>query len=51
MSWSQTIWHDSRTPDKPFASILVFSATVIRDGSPLTNSIRHVVQRAFPPQA
>jgi hypothetical protein len=35
----------------PFASSLVFSARVMRGGSPLMNSTRHVVQRALPPQA
>ena len=53
MSWSQAIWQERRTqyPREPFSSIFVFSAWVIREGSPLTNSMRQVVQRALPPQA
>ena len=41
----------SRTPDNPRAANTVFSACVIRSGSPATNSTRQVVQRALPPQA
>ena len=51
MSLSHAIWHDSRTPLRPFAARTLFSATVIFDGSPETNSTRQVVQRALPPHA
>ena len=51
MSWSHRIWHDSRTPVRPRSLRRSFSAAVIVEGSPSTNSTRHVVQRALPPQA
>ena len=51
MSWSQTIWHDSRTPVTPARLQHVLSATVIVAGSPSMNSTRHVVHRALPPHA
>lgn len=51
MSPSQAIWHESLTPVTPFAASTFFSATVIFDGSPETNSTRQVVQRALPPHA
>src|SRR5262249_54984939 len=51
MSWSKGIWQLRRTPDSPRAARTVFSATVIRSGSPARNSTRQVVQRALPPQA
>src|SRR5665213_340501 len=51
MSASHVIWHERRTPVRPFIASTFFSAAVIFDGSPATNSTRHVVQRALPPQA
>ena len=51
MSWSQSIWHDRRTPVRPLASSRDFSAPVIFVGSPSMNSTRQVVHRALPPQA
>ena len=51
MSWSQSIWHDRRTPVKPLDSSRDFSAVVIFVGSPSMNSTRQVVHRALPPQA
>jgi len=51
ISCSQSIWQDNRTPLKPLASRVAFSAAVIRVVSPSTTSIRQVVQRALPPHA
>jgi rod shape-determining protein MreB len=51
MSLSQVIWHESRIPDQSLLLELHLLAFVIRAGSPLMNSMRHVVQRALPPQA
>jgi hypothetical protein len=51
MSASHVIWQESRTPVNSFSASLVCSALVIRAGSPLMNSTRHVVHRALPPQA
>src|SRR5262249_41934851 len=51
MSWSHTIWHESRTPVAPFAARTCCSATVIRAGSPSMNCTRQVVHRALPPHA
>ncbi len=51
ISCSQRIWQLSRTLFSPLASKHAFSAGRIAVGSPLTNSTRQVVQRAFPPQA
>ena len=51
MSWSQSIWQDNLTPVRSRAARRSRSAAVIFDGSPSTNSTRHVVQRALPPHA
>ena len=51
ISWSQSIWHDRRTPVRPLASRQDFSAAVLFVGSPSTNSTRQVVHRALPPHA
>ena len=51
MSWSQTIWHDSRTPVDALGGQHLPLGRRHRVGSPSMNSTRHVVQRALPPHA